>query len=116
MGQIKNLTEYEKVAEDWTKRIRDYINVDHILSAHGFYLFSFLNKEYEEIFISEMQKEVCVFHETNLDLKVKIKTKYWVCITSFSNKEYYTEKEQDLVDAWFAVYYPGVDPWIDRKP
>jgi len=117
---MKTIFDYREKVEEWGRRLELY-TTRNIMHNHML-TFSFINQRFEELFMPQIEAEVCLFLKD--ELKPWFVHPHFECeILGPKHHVYYKtqrrrwmKKTIEEIEDWFAVYYPGVDPWIDRLP
>jgi len=98
----KTIEDYKERVEYWKKTVDPYVKDPHREASH---VLNFINSTYADMFISRINKEICVFQVRNNLYSFYAGTGSRFCWTPNSRK---------YIESWFAKHYPRVNPWTDE--
>lgn len=117
MEKIKSLEEYTQRVEDWHRKLKPYC-ADLWLGETVFVVL-FLNKEWEDFFLPDLEKEICLMQK-------KVASYLLFKPSEYENKLFYVAVKKSVYDSsalqmytdrvhkvetWFKENAPGVSPW-----
>jgi len=108
MGVIRSLEEYKERVRDWYQRVTPFCVRNSYGMSGTLWAVQFLTVEYENMFINQMRKEICL--ETIVDELLKeYKRTYRFYVMGW--RDSFTPTRRSVIETWFKENTEGVSPW-----
>lgn len=104
MAKEKTFDDYTACVDDWYRKMKPFLR--RVYYPHKVFRFSFINLQYEELFIPQMREEVCIFIEDHYGGITR-----YTALVGQGRQERWEVGTRDVIESWFAKHYPGVSPW-----
>jgi len=112
----RGINVYGEKVESWLRRMAPYIQIPEKRLCDGYGLFNFINEQYQNIFLADAQKEICILEKGLLPTVVydlNISGSYLIYISLFLDSRHWAYSAQDYITNWFKQHYPEVNPWCN---
>lgn len=105
---IKSLEEYQDRVRDWHKKVKPFNRHTHHGLSGALWWVQFINVDYENMFIYQMKKELCLL--TAIDELLKQDERFYLFYT-VGWRDSFAPLRRSIIETWFQENTEGVSPW-----
>jgi len=103
---MKTFEDYQERVKHWSKKVKPYTHFSRLQNWDWEFLF--ISSAYADIFMPQMEKEVCVISECPDRL-------LFVVYSCKATKEFWRVTEVSKIAKWFKKYGSGINPWKSNR-